>query len=247
MTGGAIYCTADNVNITNCEFRDNVADGNYGYGGAAKAVSDAPTTATHTNDGAASYITTNNYAFSSVNASGHTQTFTKNASGVMPTEIFAMGSNDYKKSYKGFIKAKGTLANHTANTETASEGIFQTVVLFENPTTGNGTSYGGRTGDNGVFSIRGTTGFAGEPYIAPFPLRDNQLQSPFVRHTYKERTNVTASNDYYWISYEILVLSSCSGYGSQERTGNNNNNWMCNWGQMLPGEFTRCTGMKCWN
>ena len=84
--------------------------------------------------------------------------------------------------------------------------------------------------------------------IAPFPLRDNQLNSPFVRHTYKENSdsNHSDSDDFYWISYEILLMSSFSGYGT---TSNSTTqcNWMKNWGKMEPGEFTRCTGMECWN
>ena len=204
----------------------------------------------YTNDGASSYLTTTASTYSTLSATGtgkKSLTLTK-ANGVMPTIIFALGSGDYTKSYKGFVKAVGTKTNHTANTEVASEGVFQTVVHFVKPTTGDGTAYSGKTGAAGYFSIRGTTGFAGEPMVAPFPLRDNQLNSPFLRHTYKENSddNLSDSDDYYWISYEILLMSSLSGYG----TTNNSTtqcNWMRNWGKMEPGEFTRCTGMKCWN
>ncbi len=196
----------------------------YSITGKTKSASNVSSTADYINDGANSYI--------SAADSGETVTSTGTGS-----DIFAFGINDYKKSFRGVITAEASKGSATAQN---TEGIFRTVVCCESPTTENGTRYGSRNGTGSVFSVRGTTGFAGEPSISPFPLRDNLIGSPFVRQTYKD------GNNYYWISYEILVMSSISGYGSSNNNANDFN-WMRNWGQMNPGEFSRITGFRCWN
>lgn len=213
----------------------------YNKAGQTKDNSNRPNTATYSNDDANSYITTNNASLADVSLTTGATT-TNNIENI----IFAAGSGDYTKSYKGYVKAKATKGS--AESGEATEGIFQTVVRIVNPQTSNNTSYAGRTSDGGVFSVRGTTGFAGEPSISPFPLRDNLIGSPFIRQTYKERSDSSqnTSNDYYWVSYEILLMSSISGYGSTSNDANDFN-WMKNWGQMNPGEFSRITGFKCWN
>lgn len=229
----------------------------YGYDGNTANLTANAATASYTNAAAGKTATTyiKAPAEPTVTASGHSTTLTKDGNGVMPKIKFAMGSatkqttDSYKYAYKGYVKAvasRGPTPSNTDSSDTEAEGVFQTVVHIVNPKTSGGNSYGPRNGDSGVFSVRGTTGFAGEPYISPFPLRDNQLGSPFLRHAYKERTDVTDSNDYYWVSYEILVTSSISGYGSYSND-QNNYNWMCNWGKMEPGEFSRITGFACWN
>ena len=196
----------------------------YSITGKTKSASNVSSTADYINDGANSYI--------SAADSGETVTSTGTGTG-----IFAFGINDYKKSFRGVITAEASKGSATAQN---TEGIFRTVVCCESPTTENGTRYGSRNGTGSVFSVRGTTGFAGEPSISPFPLRDNLIGSPFVRQTYKD------GNNYYWVSYEILVMSSISGYGSSNNNANDFN-WMRNWGQMNPGEFSRITGFRCWN
>ena len=90
------------------------------------------------------------------------------------------------------------------------------------------------------FSIRATTGWGGEPTISPFPLRDSRPGSPYLRRTYRESGN---TYDYYWVSYEILVESSFSGYSWHN---GNYYDWCQNWGYMYPGEFTICVNMKNW-
>ena len=204
----------------------------------------------YTNAGANSYSKAPESVYTSLSASGtgKKEVVLSRTNGTMNKIIFALGSGDYTKSYIGYVKAVSSLANHTPNgaTEFASEGVFQTVVHMVKPTNNGGTTACADRNSK-IFSIRGTTGFSGEPYIAPFPLRDNQINSPFVRHTYRESSdpNKTDSKDYYWVSYEVLVMSSFSGYGAK----NNNNNpseWMLNWGKMEPGCFIRCTGLKAW-
>ena len=217
----------------------------YNYGGDSKNItSTTGLTAdfSNTERGTSNtYMTNTTFSIDDVSLSGsgiHTATIDKTHS-----IKFAIGSGVYNKSYKGYIKAKSAKTNHTSNlaTEIAQEGVFQTVVCFVKPTSnwGNDTI----ATHTEPFSIRGTTGTGGEATISPFPLRDNQLLSSFIRQTYKERTDTTNhgnSNDYYWVSYEILVNSTFSGHCS------NNGGWISQWGLMKPGEFTYCDGMVTW-
>lgn len=162
---------------------------------------------------------------------------------------FAGGNGNYKQSCKQYIFAMATKGTGTVKFEYSSigrEGIFQTVLHIVKPIgKGRGNAdgvkrenYCNQNGDGKKdLSIRGTTGFAGEPYISPFPLRDSQIGSPFLKRAYNER-----DNDYYWISYEILVDASFSNYCSNDTTYD----WSRSWGIMYPGEFTRCINMRRW-
>lgn len=168
-------------------------------------------------------------------------------SGITPstayTSVFAGGNGDYTKSCKEYVIASATKTGFT-NSQKGIEGIFQTVIRFANPTTSSGASEATQGTGGTDWSIRGTTGFAGEPYISPFPLRDSQNGSPYLKRCYRERANITTSLDYYWLSYEILVETSVSGYGwgpNQRKY-----DWARNWGIIYCGEFTRCTGMVNW-
>ena len=117
---------------------------------------------------------------------------------------------------------------------------------MKKPTWNGGNSSCADAGtDHTDVSIRGTTGFAGEPYISPFPLRDSRVGSPYLRIIFRESTQQgkTNSKDYYWISYEVLVDSSFSNY-SWHNSGYYD--WACNWGLMKPGEFTRVEEMTNW-
>ena len=157
--------------------------------------------------------------------------------------IFACGNGDYTKSCKQYVIATAT-ANGSASGK-GLEGVFQTVARFNNPIGANGTSCASLgTGKTDV-SIRGTTGWAGEPNISPFPLRDSQVASPFLCRTFREstQTSTSTSKDYYWVSYEILVGTSFSNYSWHK---SNYYDWAKNWGYMRCGEFTNCTGMKNW-
>lgn len=160
----------------------------------------------------------------------------QNSSGV----VFAVGSGSYKESYKGII---GAVASKDFNNSDVSaigtEGVFQTVVQFVNPTTGDYSEASQGT-DKTDWSIRGTTSQGNEPSISPFPLRDSLNGSPYLRITYR-----TDDVDYYWVSYEILVESSFSGHG-WARAWRYFYNWAKNWGIMEPGEYTRVTNMKNW-
>ena len=213
----------------------------YNSNGSTKAVENVHSAADYTNDGrgtASSYLTETDSVLDSILLTGDDVpdpvVLTK-TNGVMPIIKFALGSGSYRQSYKGYVKAEATKTNHTPNDEDeiAMEGVFQTIVMFENPKRNGGTSLASLSD---LFSIRGTTGIGGEPSISPFPLRDNQLRSSFIRHTY-HRNNY---NDYYWVSYEILVDSCFSGHSSTAK------GWISQWGIMKPGEFTRCTGMVTW-
>ena len=161
-------------------------------------------------------------------------------------DFFALGSKGYGNSCKDYVVAQGTKPGFTPS-EKATEGVFKTVVRFYQPTRGNGYTYLASLNDSqNAFSIRGTTGWAGEPYITPFPLRDARHGSPYLKRTYRERGDTNATNqssyDFYWISYEILVESSLSGHGWD----GNGYQWGRNWGYMHPGEFTVCVNMRPW-
>jgi len=168
-------------------------------------------------------------------------------------KVFALGSGDYKKSYKAIVGAKATKTNHS-DFAVGYEGIFQTVVYMEDPkfngqnscAKSEGYWYNDLKDPNGTdVSIRGTTGMAGEPSISPFPLRDSRVGSPYLRIIFNERASETTkqSVDYYWVSYEVLVWSSLSNY-SWHKAGYYD--WAQNWGVMYPGEFSRVKGMKNW-
>ena len=163
--------------------------------------------------------------------------------------FFAAGNGDYTKSCKDYIVAHATKNGFTAMQFAASglgkECAFQTVVRFYRPygnTNENGVTYSaGLANGHTDFSIRGTTYWGGEPALVPYPLRDSRPGSCYLRRCYRDNTN--GNYDYYWISYEILVESSFSGYSCH--TGGYYD-WCNNWGYMHPGEFTICVNMKNW-
>lgn len=190
---------------------------------------------TYSNAGATSYYTTTNITSYDLPVRSYTT-----------NSIFAVGSGDYKKSYKGIIAAKGTKNSFTSSDD-GIEGVFQTVVYFSNPITGNNTSCSSLDSGRTDISIRGTTGFAGEPYISPFPLRDSRVGSPYLRIVFREKSANITTNDYYWVSYEVLVESSFSNYcHGKDDWDVNYYDWARNWGIMNAGEFTRVEGMKGW-
>lgn len=190
---------------------------------------------TYSNAGATSYYTTTNITSYDLPVSSYTT-----------NSIFAVGSGDYKKSYKGIIAAKGTKTSFTSSDD-GIEGVFQTVVYFSNPITGNNTSCSSLDSGKTDVSIRGTTGFAGEPYISPFPLRDSRVGSPYLRIVFREKSANIDTTDYYWISYEVLVESSFSNYCHGKNDWDvNYYDWARNWGIMNAGEFTRVDGMQGW-
>lgn len=156
--------------------------------------------------------------------------------------IFAVGSGNYKASYKGIIAAKAK-RDSFIDSLVGVEGVFQTVVFMNAPTYNDGNNKCADAGINNTdVSIRGTTGFAGEPYISPFPLRDTRIGSPYLRIIFRESTQ-QETKDYYWISYEVLVDSSFSNYSWHKKGCYD---WACNWGLMKPGEFTRVEEMTNW-
>ena len=164
--------------------------------------------------------------------------------------FFAAGNGDYTKSCKDYIVAQGTKTLNGHSFTASSRGkecAFQTVVRFYRPygdTTNNNVNYSAAQADGRTaFSIRGTTGWGGEPTIVPYPLRDSRPGSCYLRRCYRERAVTGTGYDYYWVSYEILVESSFSGY-SWHSYGYYD--WCQNWGYMHPGEFTICTHMKNW-
>ncbi len=157
--------------------------------------------------------------------------------------IFAGGYAGYEDSYKQYIVAQGTKEDFTPS-ERGVEGVFKTVVRFKAPSGSTGNCAERGTGQTDL-SIRGTTGFAGEPSISPFPLRDSQIASPYLKRCFRERTLASKSTslDYYWVSFEILVPTSFSGYSWHN---GQYYDWCQNWGLMNPGEFTYCVGLRNW-
>lgn len=201
-----------------------------------------PTDITYKNEGSTEWWKTNDVAKSyctTTNITSHddpTITYTK---------IFAVGSGNYEASYKGIIAAKAK-RDSFIDSLVGVEGVFQTVVFMKEPTYNDGGKKCADAGPNNTdISIRGTTGFAGEPYISPFPLRDTRVGSPYLRIIFRESTQQGKPNskDYYWISYEVLVDSSFSNYSWHK---NGYYDWACNWGLMKPGEFTRVEEMTNW-
>lgn len=150
------------------------------------------------------------------------------------SNIFAAGNGDYKTSARQYIVAQATKNNTTS--EKGYEAVFQTVVKFVEPKQAGNHELCNMDDTYDDFSIRGTTGWSGEPYISPFPLRDAQIGSPFLRLCYKEK----ASNSYFWISYEILVDTSFSGHGR----GYDVWSYAPGWGWVTPGGYCECSNMK---
>ena len=126
------------------------------------------------------------------------------------------------QGYKALVEVKAS-ANGKENS--SKEGIFQTVVAFSP----SDTNYS-------CVSIRGRSSTHGLPDYQPFPLRDNSNGTPYLRRVYKSK------NVYYWISYEILSISTFSPHFK----GNNSFNWSKHWGWMYPGELTYCEKMERW-
>jgi hypothetical protein len=126
------------------------------------------------------------------------------------------------QGYKALVQVKAS-ANGKENS--SEEGIFQTVVAF--------SPY---EAYYSCVSIRGRSSTHGLPDYQPFPLRDNSNGTPYLRRVYK------SNGVYYWISYEILSISTFSPHFK----GNNSINWSKHWGWMYPGELTYCENMQRW-
>lgn len=148
------------------------------------------------------------------------------------SKTFSVGNGDFKTACKKYIVAQASRYD-LGTSENGYEGIFQTVVRFVVPTQKGGTKLSD-LGQNDDFSIRGTTGWSGEPYISPFPLRDAQNGSPYLRICYKNGT------DYYWLSYETLVNTSFSGHGY----GSGQWSYATGWGFVTCGGLSECSSMK---
>lgn len=127
------------------------------------------------------------------------------------------------QGYKALVEVKAS-ANGKENS--SKEGIFQTVVAF--------SPY---EAYYSCVSIRGRSSTHGLPDYQPFPLRDNSNGTPYLRRVYK------SNGVYYWISYEILSISTFSPHFK----GNNSFNWSKHWGWMYPGELTYCEKMERWS
>ena len=172
--------------------------------------------------------------------------------------IFLAGSGDYVKSSKEYIKADA-LYSATVKSTIAKEGIFQTVVNIDQPKH-NGYFNNIYNAGNGkqTVNIHGTTGLSGEPTIVPFPLRDQPVASAYMRHTYQKK------DQYYWLSYEVLVDAGYSmyvfgqwAYDSDkpdtrwDNYGVKNmkrgwNDWARTYALMKYGEFNYCNTLESW-
>ena len=164
--------------------------------------------------------------------------------------IFTVGNGKYNEACRRYI-----VASASANGETSQkgyEGVFQTVVRIVDPRGGGDPNYAPSSsaivGNDYYrdFNIRGTTGWSGEPYISPFPLRDAQIGSPYLRLCFRENTLGGAkadSLDYYWLSYEILVDSSLSG---TTQNWNNQYGYIGGWGWVTAGGYSELSGMHTW-
>lgn len=233
-----------------CETKDAVIK--YGKSITSNSRSDTAATDNGFNSAAApkELETSNTHCYSYITATTAPTTLETMTLGTTYTinSFFAAGNGDYTKSCKDYIVAQGTKTGFTAS-DRGKECAFQTVVRFYKPKNNNGTcaTRGNANEGQRAFSIRGTTGWGGEPTIVPFPLRDSRPGSCYLRRCYNERRNDTStenrSEDYYWVSYEVLVESSISGYSWHS---GGYYDWCNNWGYMHPGEFTICVNMKNW-
>lgn len=160
--------------------------------------------------------------------------------------IIALGNGDFKTACRQYVAAQAT---HTTlgSSERGYEGVFQTVVKIIDPRQNSTSGYEVYQMEDKYddFNIRGTTGWSGEPYISPFPLRDAQVGSPYLRLCYKGKAYSTASDynkNYFWLSYETLVDTSFSG------TARDSNEWdyIAGWGWVTPGGYSECYNMHTW-
>lgn len=163
---------------------------------------------------------------------------------------FALGNGDYKNACRQYIVAQ---ASHSdlGISDKGFEGVFQTVVRIVEPKQNGGYSIWQMSDEYDDFSIRGTTGWSGEPYISPFPLRDAQIGSPYLRLCFKgqkDSANSSSSDyykDYFWLSYEILVDTSFSGHlRNNSQDGKDTWRYVSGWGFVNPGGSSKCVGMK---
>ena len=150
--------------------------------------------------------------------------------------VFAVGSGSYKTSFKDYVIVVAEKPGFESSAQEV-EGVFQTVVQFVNPKTKNGSSATSPTIGQKDLSIHGIMLDQDEPYISPFPLRQSQNGSPYLRRCYRENTDRerASSLDYYWVSYEILSDASFSFYNWNATSYD----WAENSGLMKAGEFTR--------
>ena len=154
---------------------------------------------------------------------------------------FLSGSGSHKTSCIELIYSKAFFNGQSSDVE--KEGVFQTVLCMVDPVYSNGKSiFEDKAGWNDV-SVRGTTGWAGEPSISPFPLRDSAIGSPYLRRAYPDYYDGYNKN-FYWISYEILIDSSVSMYSHGPNV--KKCDWGRNWGLMKPGEFNKIEGFQNW-
>lgn len=154
---------------------------------------------------------------------------------------FLSGSGSHKISCIELIYSKAFFNGQSSDVE--KEGVFQTVLCMVNPVYRNGKSIFEDTAGWNDVSVRGTTGWAGEPSISPFPLRDSAIGSPYLRRAYPDY-NDGGNKNFYWISYEILIDSSVSMYSHGPNVGKCD--WGRNWGLMKPGEFNKIEGFQNW-
>ncbi len=140
------------------------------------------------------------------------------------TSVFACGNGKYDTAYRGYVVAQATDTNDVTS-DKSYEGIFQSVVKYDFSTWGSKPSY---------ISIRGTTGWSGEPSISPFPLRDAQVGSPYIRICYN-----SGNTYHYWVSYEVLTDASFSGYANGY-----SNNYFSSWGYLYTGGYSVMSGIK---
>lgn len=144
------------------------------------------------------------------------------------TAVFASGDGDYKTAEKHYIVAQATKTDFTAS-DKGFEGIYKTVMCFTNPQEPLNAKY---------WSIRGTTDWAGEPQVSPFPLRDAQPGTPYLKRCYCEKQG-WKNGTFYWVSYEILCFSTVSAFGS--------GNYGAGWGPIYPGELSTADDLRTWS
>ena len=151
--------------------------------------------------------------------------------------IISGGTGSYTTGNRQYIVAEAS--NTALGSSRGYEGVFQTVVRIISPRSKSttGTQVYTYSDDKDDFYIRGTTGWSGEPYISPFPLRDAQVGSPYMRLTYNPQ-----NGNYYWISYEVLVDASFSGVAYEDSQWD----YISGWGWVTPGGDCQATNMHTW-
>lgn len=161
---------------------------------------------------------------------GKTQAYYYKESAALTTSTALSASTSYNRGSIFLIDSFGSgatvsagraLIKAVAGGQSAFEGVYCSVVCFNNPV-------------NGGVGIHGSTWVKemGEsPQITSFPLNRQMAGSPYVRKCYDN------GGDHYWVTFEIIT-KACIGVRTSD--------WGNTWGPLYYGGYTWASGCKPW-